>query len=111
MPNVHSYTKVMAEGRIGSLKCLHGMLENDPVQHRDQFSNLMKATFGDGSLDPRSMANDLGFSASTVYRWVEGKSAPHRSLWPRVQEWLLEAISAKVATLEAMQHDGVEMLN
>lgn len=108
MSSTHTYTKVVEESLLSSLRCLHGMLENDPIQTRDQFSDLMKATFGSGYLDPRDISNEMGFNASTVYRWVEGKSAPHPSLWPRVQDWLIEAIFSKVKDLEKL-HSADEL--
>jgi hypothetical protein len=87
------------------------MLEHDPIQDREQFSDLMKAAFGSASLDPRRMSNDLGFSASTVYRWVDGKSAPHPSLWPLVQGWLMQSLAKEVKGLEALNASGDSIMN
>ncbi len=105
MPRTHAFTKVVDDNFLTTLRCLHGMLEDDPIQSRDQFKDLMKATFGRGHLDAKMMSSDLGFSASTVYRWVEGNSAPHRSLWPVVQNWLLASISTEISNVESHRND------
>lgn len=97
MSALRPYTHLMLSGELSILRCLHGMIENDAIETRDEFGDLMKAAFEHGRLDPRALADDLGYSISTVYRWIEARSAPHPSLWPRVVEWTLGALSAKIA--------------
>lgn len=56
----------------------------------DDFLDLMTASFGEGRLSLRNLADDLGFGFSTVARWRGGRSAPHPSLWPRIEEWIIK---------------------
>ena len=97
------YTKLMSDKEISVLRQLHGMLENDPVKTREQFTDLMKAAFQYGKLDAKLLSDDLGYSASTVYRWIEGLSAPHKSLWPTIVEWTMRAMEKKVAEYSALE--------
>ena len=94
------FTELMVSKEIHVLRCLHGMLENDPIESREQFNDLMKAAFVYGKLDPKLLSDDLGYSASTVYRWIDGHSAPHPSLWPRISGWVKLAIERKIVTFE-----------
>ncbi len=94
------FTELMVSNEIHVLRCLHGMLENDPIESRAQFNDLMKAAFVYGKLDPKLLSDDLGYSASTVYRWIDGHSAPHPSLWPRISEWVKAAIESKIVAFE-----------
>ena len=97
MSGAGRFTKEMVAGEIRVLRRLHGMLENDPIETRGQFGDLMRAAFGLGRLDPRQLSDDLGYSISAVYRWVDGRTAPHSSLWPRIVIWVREAIEKRVA--------------
>jgi hypothetical protein len=72
------------------------MLESDRVSSREQFGDLMKAAFEHCHLDVRRMSDDLGFSGSTVYCWVEGRTAPHPSLWPLITDWVAKAIKSRI---------------
>jgi predicted DNA-binding transcriptional regulator AlpA len=94
------YTQLMMSNEIHVLRCLHGMLENDHIESRVQFNDLMKAAFMYGKLDSKLLSDDLGYSASTVYRWIDGHSAPHPSLWPRISEWIKTAIENKIGVVE-----------
>ena len=102
------FTSMMVDSEVSVLRRLHGMLENDVVDTRDAFSDLMKAAFEHGRLDARGLSDDLGYSFTTVYRWIEGRNAPHPSLWPCIILWIMKAIDAKIAgyhcdTSERMQ--------
>jgi predicted DNA-binding transcriptional regulator AlpA len=97
MMAVQPFTKLMSEKEISVLRQLHGMLENDPVETREQFTDLMKAAFQYGRLDAKLLSNELGYSPSTVYRWIDGLSAPHKSLWPTIVQWISHAIEKRVA--------------
>ena len=92
MSKFTTYTDVITRHRLDALRCLQDMLENDQLRDRAQFSNLMKAVFDAGYLNPRALSDDLGFSVSTVYRWAENRTAPHPAVWPLVQDWLLRKI-------------------
>jgi len=103
MPAVHPFTALMVNSEVSVLRCLHGMLENDSVETREQFCDLMKATFEYGKLDPKELSNDLGYSLSTVYRWIEGRTAPHRCLWPKIIEWIMLAIDKRIASCNQLE--------
>lgn len=88
-------------GDISVLRRLHGMLERGTIVERDEFKDMMRAAFHYSQLDYKLLADDLGYSSSAVYRWVEGGTAPHPGLWPRVIEWVMRAIEQKVDHLES----------
>lgn len=94
------YSKLMVRNEISVLRNLHGMLEHDPVETRDQFCDLMKAAFDLGKLQPRALSDDLGYNISAVYRWIDGSSAPHKSLWPTVVAWIFRAIEQRIEECE-----------
>lgn len=96
MPRAFPFTRLMVTTEINVLRRLHGMLEHDRVASREEFGDLMKAAFEHGKLDSRQLADEMGFSASSIYRWIEGKSAPHQSLWPTVVNWIMKAIEDRI---------------
>lgn len=100
MPELRPFTGLMVRNEINSLRRLHGMLEHDPINSRSEFSDMMTAAFTHGGLELRSLSDDLGFSFSTVFRWLEGRSAPHPSLWPRIVSWVMAALSRKIDEAE-----------
>jgi hypothetical protein len=89
------FTAVANEGEIAVLRRLHGILEKGAVENRDQFSDLMKAAFKNCRLEYIALADDLGYSAISVHRWIEGISAPHKSLWPLIIEWIMKEIEER----------------
>lgn len=100
MSGARPLTVHMVLTEVNALRRLHGMLEHDRVHSREQFRDMMSAAFGHGGLELRALSDDLGFSFSTVYRWQDGRSAPHPSLWPRVVEWVLKELSAQIRKRE-----------
>ncbi len=108
MQHVHPFTSMMVDGEISVLRRLYDMLENDTVDTRDAFSDLMRAAFEHGKLDARGLSDDFGYSFTTVYRWIEGRSAPHPSIWPRIVVWVMNAIDAKIASYKCLMDDGVQ---
>ena len=90
------FTGLMVSNEISVLRRLHGMLETGAVEDRAQFNDLMCAAFVHGKLDYKKLSNDLGYSGSSVHRWIDGKSAPHPSVWPQVIEWVMTAIDEKI---------------
>ena|ERR1041385_8852695 len=94
------FTMLVSEGELTVLRRLHGMLEGKPIEEREQFSDLMNAAFKWCSLEYAALADDLGYSPSSVYRWVEGTSAPHKSLWPSIVSWIMKAIEERVQTIQ-----------
>jgi len=96
MVETHSFTAMAVESELNLLRRLHAMLETDDIASRAQFTDLMKAAFIHCHLDARLLSDDLGYSLSTVYRWIEGRSAPHTSLWPRIAVWIKDALKLKI---------------
>jgi len=95
------FTGLMVNNEISVLRRLHGMLETSSVEDRSQFNDLMCAAFEHGKLDYRDLSNELGYNASTVHRWIDGKSAPHPGVWPRIIEWIMSAIEERIDAYEA----------
>mgnify|MGYP001216093575 CR=1 FL=1 len=106
MTGVRQYTALAESIELNLLAQLHGMLEFDRITERAEFSDLMNAAFGHCKLDPRQLSDDLGYNFSTVYRWIEGRTAPHPSLWPTITQWIAEAIKAKIDEAQANEAVG-----
>ena len=102
MPLNKPFTAVTREGEVSILRRLHGMLEHKAIENREQFSDLMNAAFKRCSLEYVSLADDLGYSRSAVYRWVEGVTAPHKTLWPKIVAWIMKSIEVKIADFSVM---------
>ena len=97
MAPARPFTDLMVKSEIKVLTQLHGILEREPIRDRSQFGDLMNAAFERGRLDARVLADELGYNISAVYRWIEGRSAPHKSLWPRIVQWITSAIEQRIA--------------
>lgn len=93
-------TDLMIRNETSALRRLHGILENDGVTSRDAFGDMMSAAFGHGGLELRALSDKLGFSFSSVFRWQEGRSAPHPSLWPTVTAWVMDRIAERIENNE-----------
>ncbi|MGA9580690.1 MAG: hypothetical protein WBR13_01815 [Allosphingosinicella sp.] len=106
MTEIRPFTAVAVDSELNLLSRLHSMLESDQIGSRDQFGDLMKAAFEHCRLDPRALSDDMGYSFSTIYRWIDGRTAPHPSLWPRITAWIVDAIKARIDT--ARQSELVE---
>ena len=102
MPVGSPLTDLMIRNRVNSLRRLHGILEMDGVKNRAEFRDMMVAAFVHGGLELRPLSDHLGFSFSSVFRWQEGKSAPHPSLWPTVTKWVMARVADKVKTEEEL---------
>jgi hypothetical protein len=96
MGNAQPFTGMMLDSEISVLRRIHGMLEHDPIATRDEFADLMKAAFQRMRFDARKLADDLGYSISAVYRWIDGTSAPHPSVWPTIVRWIMRAIVSRI---------------
>jgi hypothetical protein len=104
------FTSLMVRSEANLLRRLHAMLEQGNINTRQEFTDVMRAAFKHGNLDPRALADDLGHSISAVYRWIDGISAPHPSLWPRIIQWVMAAIDARIDLIEEgeSEPDGQE---
>lgn len=94
-------TNMMVRSRTNALRSLRGVLEAHEVTSRAAFSDMMAASFGHGGLELRALSDDLSFSFSSVFRWHEGRSVPHSSLWPIVTAWIVEHLAILIAENEA----------
>lgn len=101
MLEARPFTAVAVDSELNLLCRVHAMLESDGVGSRSAFSDLMKVAFGICRLDPRSLSDALGFSFSTVYRWIEARTAPHPSLWPVISAWVASALKSRIDELVA----------
>ena len=97
------FTELVAKGEMTVLRRLHGMLENKSIETKEQFTDLMSAAFKWCGLEYSALANDLGYSPTSVYRWVEGLSAPHKSLWPKIVDWIMKALEVRMENIEQKQ--------
>jgi len=89
-------TKLFRDTETSVLTTLHGMLDSQSIQTRDQFIDMMNAAFKYGGLNYRELADDLGYSPTSVYRWIQGKSAPHPSLFASAQNWIVKRVADKI---------------
>jgi predicted DNA-binding transcriptional regulator AlpA len=96
MAEIRPFTAVAMDSELGLLSRVHAMLESDGIDSRSDFSDLMKVAFTNCRLEPRAMSDSLGFSFSTVYRWIEGRTAPHPSLWAVVANWVAFSLKARI---------------
>ena len=103
MAQARLFTRMMLGSEISVMTQIHAMLEHDGVRDRAEFSDMMGATMQNGRLDPRALANDLGYSMSAVYRWIDGSSAPHPSTWPRVVAWITTNLGQRIDELRARE--------
>jgi hypothetical protein len=97
-----SFTAVAIECELHLLRQLHAMLAPASLSSRGQFTDLMRAAFQHARLDARALSDDLSYSFSTVHRWIDGRTAPHPSLWPRIAEWISAALASRIAAVEAL---------
>ncbi len=90
-------TRSMHDARMASLRSLSEALRTSPPSSREAFGDMMTAAFREGGLDVRNLADDMGYSISSTYRWIEGRSSPHPSQWRIVTQWVLGRIDEIVA--------------
>jgi hypothetical protein len=84
----------MRDARMTALRTLSASLRTAPPTGRDGFTDMMTAAFREGGLDVRNLADDMGYSISSTYRWIEGRSSPHPSQWSLVTDWVARRIDA-----------------
>ena len=101
MVQMRPFTALATEKELILLKQLHAMLEADPVVSREGFSDMMAVAFANGRLEARALSDDMGYNFSTVYRWIDGRTAPHRSQWPQVQAWVRDALEWHIDAAKA----------
>lgn len=103
MSETRPFTAMVVDSDLALLGRLHSMLQFEDITTREQFTDLMKAAFVHCRLDARALSDDLGYSFSTVHRWVDGRTAPHPSLWPRVSGWIADGIRARIDAIRAAE--------
>ncbi|ESQ83168.1 hypothetical protein AEAC466_15005 [Asticcacaulis sp. AC466] len=77
------------------------MLEFESVTEREQMFDVLQAAFKHNYLEVSQFAGDLGFSPSSVYRWLDGRGLPHKAVWPRVVEWIRTELETVIARYRA----------
>jgi len=87
-------TDAMASARRQALIDLARSLKDHPPADRERFGDMVQAAFREGGLDPRDLSGDMGYSFSSVHRWIALQSAPHSSQWPTVTTWIVNRIEA-----------------
>ncbi len=78
------------------LKEFHGILEYQDVTTREQMLDVLQASFKNQYLDMQKFAGDLGFSPQSVYRWLDGRGLPHKSVWPLVVDWIRKELEVVI---------------
>ena len=100
---VGMFSAVMISGKIELIDKIKKEMGRSGISERYLFSDLMKAVFGRSvGLDPRRLSDELGYSYSSVSRWITGRSAPHRVLWRQVTAWIESSLDAKRDELKAL---------
>jgi hypothetical protein len=95
------YTPIIKEARLSALGQVGEMLKQHEITSVAEFHDLMAAVFVHGGMEMRRLSDDLGYSFSTVFRWAEGRTAPHQSLWPRITAWVQQEIAKQCNLHEA----------
>lgn len=111
MADARPFTAMVVTSELGVWRRLHGMLESDPISSRERFGDLMKVAFDHCRLDYRALSDDLGYSGSAVYRWIEGQTAPHASLWPIIVDWIMRTLESKIEEAECAQRQRRESVS
>lgn len=101
MAETGPFTAMAVDSEMNLLRRLHGMIEKDEVATREQFLDLMKVAFVRAKLDARALSDELGYNFSTIHRWIDGRTAPHPSLWPRVTRWVADALKQRIDACRA----------
>lgn len=95
----HSFASMVRMRRHDLLCALIDKIDREGIATRWQFSDLMRVAYKHGGLDIRAMSDELGFAHSTIYRWCEGQSAPHPTLWPTVVAYVRSKFEERAAEL------------
>lgn len=90
------FTKSLIFLKIRSLKGLLRGVAKRTFQTKDQFQDLMRAAFTFGGLSGQELADDMGYSVSSVSRWISGHNAPHPALWPQIISWITQKIGLQI---------------
>lgn len=53
-----------------------------------EFHAMMRHEFA-RDLQANDLADETGYSRSTVSRWVNGHTAPHKVVWPAIAQWII----------------------
>jgi ribosome-binding protein aMBF1 (putative translation factor) len=93
---VGKFTRLAIESKVSCIDGILGYLNDSEVADKETFKDLIKAVFGKFvALDQQVLADDLGFSRSSVHRWSHGEATPHPALFGVVATWVKEALVAK----------------
>ena len=96
-PFSHAYNEELGK----SIERILGLLEVQGVNSREQLLDLVRVAMNDVGIEPARMADDLGYNVSSIYRWMQGESAPHRGLWPVITDWIARSLRVRLESLRA----------
>ncbi len=108
MPPLGQFSALEMNYSLKFLKQFHGKLEWQDVTTREQMFDVLQASFKNRYLDPSKFAGDLGFSPQSVYRWLDGRGLPHKSVWPLVVDWIRKELETVIAGYTAVIRDSAE---
>jgi hypothetical protein len=91
---------ITRQGKLGTLSRIHAFLEVEGIQTREQFWDMMKVAASELDIDRAALAKDLSYSPSSVYRWFDGKAAPHPSGWPQITAWVMARLQEHILLIE-----------
>jgi predicted DNA-binding transcriptional regulator AlpA len=106
MSSSQPFTTLAISGRMSVLRGIVSLLKEKPIDSREDFSDMMKAVFGYCIFDFRPLSDDLGFSMSSVYRWIDGKTAPHPAVWPTIVAWVVAMLERQIEESEKTQGEA-----
>lgn len=82
------------------LSAIHGALDNIEIKDRTRFTEMMHNVFVVAQLSDRELADDTGYAITSVRRWINGKTAPHKSAWAGIRTWCLEELAMEMEKLQ-----------
>lgn len=105
------FREVRTSGDLATLRRIHGTIEAREIVTKEQLWDLLQAVFLDNLLDRKEFAQDLGYNISSVNRWIDARTAPHKSFWGQICNWILGAIAARVEEMEATEEGYLRARN
>lgn len=103
MAQLEVYTRVMLQGRVSALQSLSTVIAEREISSNADFIDFLNAVFDHTTgIKKVQLADDLGFSMTSVYRWAQGRRLPRTIVWPTIIAWSQRAIEQKVNETQAM---------
>jgi hypothetical protein len=95
-----------AQAKLDFLKTVHSTLAEMKIDERAIFGEMMFNVFNLAKLSEREMADDMGYNITSVRRWIEGKTTPHKAIWPNVRDWCLFHLAREINELRIKLADS-----